>query len=396
MAWKATLIVNQREEFVHLARVPGANVSQLCERFEISRTTGHKWLARFAAEGHDGLRDRSRRPKRSPGQTASEVEQRVAELRREHPAWGGRKLRKRLSVLETVAADQLPSASTITEILRRHQLLDAAESCKHQPFTRFERPWPNDLWQMDFKGHIAVTRGGRCHPLTVLDDHSRFVVALRACENEQSVTVQAALTDVFRRYGLPHQMLSDNGSPWGDSGLSSFTRLGVWLLRQGIALTHGRPYHPQTQGKDERFHRTLKAELLCRMSAVDVAACQPHFDRFRDEYNHERPHEALNLETPISRYQVSPRVFSEVLPPIEYGSDLEVRKVSQKGWLSYHSRQFNVGQAFEGLSVGLRPTPGAPDGWIEVRFCQHRIGDLNLTDPHHDRLIRHREPQSTS
>lgn len=394
MAWKATLIVDQREEFVRLARVPGANVSQLCERFEISRTTGHKWLARFAAAGRDGLRDRSRRPKHSPGRTVAEVEQRVAELRREHPAWGGRKLRKRLSVLQGVAVNELPVASTITEILRRHQLLDAAESAQRQPFTRFERPWPNDLWQMDFKGHFAVTRGGRCHPLTVLDDHSRFVVALRACQNEQAVTVQGALTDVFRRYGLPNQMLCDNGPPWGDSGLSSFTGLGVWLLRLGIAVTHGRPYHPQTQGKDERFHRTLKRELLCRMSAVDVAACQPQFDRFRDEYNHERPHEALNLETPISRYQVSQRVFPERLPLIEYGSDLIVRKVSTKGWLT-HSRPFNVGQAFEGLVVGLRPAPEGPDGWIEVRFCQHRLGYLNLNDPHHDRLIRHREPQST-
>lgn len=394
MAWKATSIVEQREEFVRLASVAGANMSELCERFGISRTTGYKWRTRFVADGRDGLRERSRRPLTSPGQTAARIEQRVVELRQRHPAWGGRKLRARLKALGVVGEGELPVPSTITEILRRHQLLDAVESTKHQPFKRFERSWPNDLWQMDFKGHFAVTRGGRCHPLTVLDDHSRFALALRACENEQAATVQSALRDVFRRYGLPAQMLTDNGAPWGDSDRSSYTGLSVWLLRLGIAVTHGRPYHPQTQGKDERFHRTLNVELLCRLSAVDVASCQPHFDRFRDEYNRERPHDALGLATPISRYQISPRVFPETLPPIEYGSDLVVRTVSQKGWLSYRSRRFNVGQAFEGLRVGLRPAPEGPEGWIEVRFCQHRIGHLNLQDTTHDRLIRRRDTES--
>lgn len=396
MVWKATSIVDQREEFARLAGVAGANMRELCQRFGISRTTGYKWLARFQAEGDAGLRDRSRRPEQSPGRTDARIEDRVVELRRQHPAWGGRKLRARLLALQAVSEAELPAASTITEILRRHQLLDAAEASKHQAFTRFERPRPNDLWQMDFKGHFAVTRGGRCHPLTVLDDHSRFAVALRACENEQAATVQTALSEIFRRYGLPNQMLTDNGSPWGDACKSSYTGLSVWLLRLGIEVSHGRPYHPQTQGKDERFHRTLNIELLCRLSAVDVPSCQPPFDRFRDEYNHERPHEALQMATPISRYRVSPRVFPETLPSIEYGSDLAVRKVSDKGWLSYRSRPFNVGQAFEGLSVGLRPAPEGPDGWIEVRFCQHRLGHLNLHDSNHDRLIRRRDSEPPS
>jgi transposase InsO family protein len=394
MAWKATSIMEQREEFARLASVAGANMSALCQRFGISRTTGYKWLTRFAAEGREGLLDRSRRPHTSPGQTDARIEQRVVALRQQHPAWGGRKLRARLQALRVVTDDKLPVPSTMTEILRRYHLLDAAESAKRQPFMRFERSRPNDLWQMDFKGHFAVTRGGRCHPLTVLDDHSRFVVALRACENEQAATVQSALSDVFRRYGLPAQMLTDNGAPWGDSDRSSYTRLSVWLLRLGIEVIHGRPYHPQTQGKDERFHRTLSVELLCQLSAVDVASCQPHFDRFRDEYNHERPHEALGLATPISRYQISPRVFPETLPAMEYGSDLDVRTVSQKGWIGYRSRRFNVGQAFEGLRVGLRPAPEGPDHWIEVRFGQHRIGHLNLQDTTHDRLIHRSEAAS--
>ena len=382
--------MDQRKEFVYLASAPGAIMFQLCERFGISRTTGYKWLSRYSQEGGCGLSDRSRRPKNSPQQTPAKVETLLVELRQKHPAWGGRKLRKRLSKLQEVAPDEIPSASTITEILRRHGLLDPAESRKHRAFKRFERPAANDLWQMDFKGHFAVTRGGRCHPLTILDDHSRFNLALRACCNEQSATVQTELTNVFRRYGLPHEMLMDNGPPWGDSGGSTYTALTVWMLRLGIKVTHGHPHHPQTQGKEERFHRTLKAELLCRMSAVDVLSCQPRFDQFRDEYNCERPHESLGLETPSSRYQVSPCTFPEVLPAIEYGPDLAVRKVGTKGWLSYNGRAFNVGQAFERMHVGLRPVTDGSDRCIEVRFCQHRIGYLELDQTEHNRMIKHR------
>lgn len=389
MVWNANSIMDQRKEFVLLASAPGANMLQLCERFGISRPTGYKWLSRYMQQGSDGLDDQSRRPKRSPLQTPRKVERLIVELRQKYPAWGGRKLRKRLRMLQRVATEDIPAASTITEILRRHGFIDPATSRKHRAFKRFERPAPNDLWQMDFKGHFAVTRGGRCHPLTILDDHSRFNLALRACSNEQSATVQTELTNVFRRYGLPHEMLMDNGPPWGDPGELSYTGLTVWLLRLGIRVTHGHPHHPQTQGKEERFHRTLKAELLCRMSAVDVSSCQPHFDRFRDEYNCERPHESLDLETPASRYQVSPCTFPEVLPAIEYGSDLAVRKVGKKGWLSYHGRAFNVGQAFERMQVGLRPVPDGSD-CIEVRFCQHRIGYLDLHEMEHTRMRRHR------
>lgn len=319
------------------------------------------------------------------------MERLIIQLRQKHPAWGGRKLRARLLALQE-DKKKVPAPSTITEVLRRHGLLDPGECAKHQAFKRFERPAANDLWQMDFKGHFAVMSGARCHPLTVLDDYSRFVVALRACANEQALTVQTELINIFRRYGLPLEMLTDNGSPWGDSDRSTYSWLSVWLLRLGIDVLHGRPRHPQTQGKDERFHRTLNVELLCRMSATDVPSCQPEFDRFRDEYNQERPHEALDLAVPITRYQVSAREFPEVLPSVEYGSDLAVRKVGNKGWLSYCGHHFNVGQAFEGMRVGLRPLPSGPDGWLEVRFCQHRIGHLNLKEPEQKRLIRHPPP----
>jgi transposase InsO family protein len=351
-------------------------MSELCRRFGISRKTGYKWLGRVKGAGAAGLADRSRRPRRSPGRTAAVMEAQVVELRGAHPAWGGRKLRRRLLDL---GAQGVPAASTITEILRRHKRLDGAESAKHKAFTRFEHAAPNDLWQMDFKGHFA-TGQGRCHPLTVLDDHSRYALALAACANERTETVQMRLSALFERYGLPWRMLMDNGAPWGDSAEHRYTPLTVWLLRLGVAVSHGRPYHPQTQGKDERFHRTLAAEVLRGERMRDLEHAQQRFEAWREVYNHQRPHEALGLAVPASRYRVSPRAFPGVLPPIEYAPGLAVRKVQDRGWLSYRGREYRLPQAFKGHPVALHPT--GRDGELEVLFCQHVIAHLDLrTDP---------------
>jgi len=375
MPWTVCDAMSQRREFVALARAEGANVSELCRRFSISRKCGYKWLVRHECEGESGLADRSRRPLRSPGQTPGAMEAKVLELRTEHRAWGGRKLRRRLMDLGQA---QVPAASTITEILRRHGRLDEAESARHKAFTRFEHAAPNDLWQMDFKGHFA-TAEGRCHALTVLDDHSRYALVLAACGNERTGTVQEHLSARFRRYGLPWRMLMDNGSPWGDSAENPYTPLTVWLLRLGVAVSHGRPYHPQTQGKDERFHRTLAAEVLRGEHFRDLAHCQQRFDAWREVYNHERPHEALALAVPASRYAASPRAYPEALPAIEYDSGLPVRKVQDQGRLSYAGRLYRLPKAFKGYPVALRPT--VRDGELEVLFCQHVIARIDLRDP---------------
>ena len=302
--------MDQREEFVRLALAAGANRSSLCRRFGISRSKGYKWLKRYAAEGRAGLSDRSRRPFRSPGRSADAVEAAVLHIRASsNDAWGGRKIAKAMARNGDPA---VPAASTITEILRRHGKLERPEGEHPGPFQRFERAAPNELWQMDFKGHFPMSQG-RCHPLTVLDDHSRYSVGLEACGNEQDATVRARLATLFRRYGLPFAMLMDNGSPWGDAGAQPFTLFTAWLIRLGIRVSHGRPYHPQTQGKDERFHRTLKAEVLDRNSFCDLAECQCAFDAWRQIYNHHRPHEALGLEPPGTRYRLSPRSFPEAL-----------------------------------------------------------------------------------
>lgn len=365
-------VVDQREAFVKLALANGANRSALCRSFGISRKTGYKWLGRHGAAGTDSLLDRSRRPHTSPSRTDAATEAAVLRIRAaSNNAWGARKIGWTLASQGWLA---VPALSTITEILRRHGKLD--RQAQHPgPHVRFERAEPNELWQMDFKGHFPMALG-RCHPLTVLDDHSRYSLGLEACDNEQDGTVRERLTALFRRYGLPFAMLMDNGSPWGDSGGQPFTIFTTWLMRHGIGVSHGRPYHPQTQGKEERFHRSLKAEVLERNSFADLAACQRAFDRWRHVYNHERPHEALGLQPPAMRYRRSPRVFCEALPPIEYGPGDIVRKVDGEGAISFRNRPIRIGKAFRRQPVALRPS--GDDGVFDIHYCVHRIGRLDL------------------
>jgi transposase InsO family protein len=375
MPWKETTTMSLRTDFIHLAELEGANLSQLCQRFRISRKTGYKWLKRYRAGGESALADRSRRPHHSPRRSLEATEAAVADVRRKHPAWGGRKIK---AYLERKGHSQLPSPSTITQILHRNEQIDPQEAAKHRPLQRFEKAQPNQLWQMDFKGYFALEAGGYCHPLTVLDDHSRFLLALRACPNETYLTVQEQLREIFRCYGLPDCMLMDNGSPWGDDADSPYTILTAWLMRLEVRVSHGRPYHPQTQGKDERLHRTLQAELLCQVSLAHLTDCQWHFDQWREFYNYERPHEALGLQPPSSRYQLSPRPFPEVLPPILYDTGDIIRKVDASGKISFHNRSFRVGKAFRYNPVALRPAQ--TDGVYEVFYCSQKVAQISLRE----------------
>lgn len=372
MPWLQVTLMSQRKEFIKLAMVDGANLARLCQGFNISRKTGYKWLARYLGGGEAGLQDRCRRPQSSPWVTPRVLETAVLGVREAHPAWGGRKIRARLQAL---GFEAVPAASTITAILHRHGKIDPAEALKHRAWQRFEAQAPNDLWQMDFKGHVAMAQG-RCHPLTVLDDHSRYALGLEACADERTATVKERLTRIFRCYGLPRKMLMDNGSPWGADWEHPYTPLTVWLLRLGLGVTHSRPYHPQTLGKDERFHRTLKAEVLTYCQGLELPQYQPRFDAWRLIYNLERPHEALGLAVPASRYLVSPRRFQETLPPLEYGPGDQVRKVQAEGWISFRGQDFHLGRAFRGEVVALRPT--SSDGVWEVVFCSQRITKIDL------------------
>ena len=375
MPWKEATAMSLRVEFVQLAMKDGANISQLCRDFGISRKTGYKWVMRFQESGGDpsSLADRSRRPHRSPGRTPAAVEQAVLQVRQEHPAWGGRKIR---AYLQRRGESHVPSPSTITEILRRHGHIDPEESEKHRPWQRFEMEAPNQLWQMDFKGYFSLTAGGYCHPLTVLDDHSRFLLGLRACPNERRDTVKRHLISLFREYGLPERMLMDNGSPWGYDGRIPCTRLSAWLIRLGIVVSHPRPYHPQTLGKDERLHRSLKDELLSRCPLEDLSHCQVAFDRWKQIYNHERPHEALELNPPANYYLPSPRPFPEQLPPVVYDVGDIVRKVGSTGRISFHNRRFYVGKSLSREAVALRPAE--TDGDFDVYFCHKKVAQISL------------------
>jgi transposase InsO family protein len=372
MPWQEVSTLTLKYEFALLAQQEDCNISLLCKSFEISRKTGYKILNRFKESGTEGLLELSRRPHNSPLKSADTIETAIVELRKIHPAWGGRKLKSRL---ETLGHQGVPAPSTVTAILRRKNLLDTADSVKHTAFCSFEHPEPNDLWQMDFKGHFAM-RQGRCHPLTVLDDHSRFNIVLKACADERTNTVQSALIDSFRRYGLPYRMTMDNGSPWGNDLFNDLTPLTAWLIRLGIRVSHSRPYHPQTQGKDERFHRTLKVEAITGQEFDDLVHCQRKFDHFRDIYNLERPHESADMKAPVTRYRPSQRSYPEILPVVEYGPDDQVRKVQAEGEISFKGKKFRVSKALRGYPIALRPTN--VDGKYSVVFCNQTLKEISL------------------
>lgn len=372
MPWDTKDTMSLREEFVCLASQEGANRRELCRRFGISAQTAYKWLARYGHEGQAGLVDRPRRPQHSPRETPPTIQASVVAMRIQHPAWGGRKISRRLQDMG------LPSVapSTVSSILNRHGLILPPDPAA-KAWQRFEHEVPNALWQADFKGHFETLQG-RCSPLTVLDDHSRYNLVLQACGNTRRDTVQAHLTTVFRHYGLPARMNFDNGAPWGSpSQPGQVTELGLWLIRLGIRLSYSRPYHPQTNGKEERFHRSLKAEVLAGRTFDHLAHAQSAFDRWRHVYNHERPHEALGMQTPIKRYRPSLQPFPEVLPAIEYGPDDEVIRVKWNGELRFRGGRYKLSSALHRQEVAVRPHP-TEEGIFEVFFVRHRCFTIDL------------------
>lgn len=360
-------------EFARLLQAPDANIRDLCRRFRTSPTTAYRLKELFAAQGAAGLAERSRRPHSSPVRTAPDMARRVLEVREAHPAWGARKI---AAVLRRRGVEGVPALSTITKILRRNGVeLGLLSGMQPPARQRFERAEPNELWQMDYKGHVPMARG-RLHPLTVLDDHSRFNVVLAACAGEQGETVKTHLTAAFERYGMPVRMLTDNGAPWGSVG--ELTKLSVWLLEHDVAVSNARPSHPQTLGKDERFHRSLKAEALQGRVFLDLRQAQTALDKFRADYNCERPHEGIGLQTPVSRYRPSPRAYDPAVRPFEYGPDDAVRRVDVNGRASFKGCEVRVSKALDGKQAAFRPTQ--TDGVYDIVFRSKTIKTIDLND----------------
>ncbi|HHN68175.1 MAG TPA: IS481 family transposase [Thermopetrobacter sp.] len=372
MGWQEVSIMDQRREFVMFASRDDANISELCRRFGISRTTGYKWLHRAGA-GEESFADRSRRPLHSPARTSPEIEERIVMVRTMHPAWGARKIRSWLSR----RGMEVPAASTVHAILRRHGLIQP--HAPGAPLGRFEQDAPNLQWQMDFKGRTRLNDGSYVHPLSVLDDHSRFCLLLEACARENHDTVRPLLERVLRRYGLPASIYVDNGTPWGSATPGQWTRLGVWLLKLGIRVVHGRPYHPQGRGKIERFHRSLKAETLNTPRPADMNEAAARLRRWRHIYNQQRPHEALDMRTPADVYTPSPRSFPDKLPEVEYDEGEIVRRVPRtKGYIHFKGKLRRVPDAFRGELLAIRPT--ATDGVFDVCFGSCKIAEINVKE----------------
>lgn len=354
MPWKESDAMSERTKFV--ARLlDGERMSDLCREFGISRKTGYKLKERYCDQGPQGLYDQSRRPLSSPHRTASAIVERVVELRRRFPTWGPKKLRAKLVELEPES--RWPAASTIGVIIKDAGLVDGRK--------RKRRAWPtppseqhdsvaaNDLWAMDFKGQFRLGDGRYCYPLTVSDHYSRFLLGCEALENTKTDPAGHALETVFREYGLPKRIRSDNGAPFASTGLGGLTMLSAWLMRLGIRHERIEPGKPQQNGRHERIHLTLKQETT-RPAAANMLLQQQRFDEFVAQYNDERPHEALAMKPPASAYKTSQRRLPVTLPAVSYPLHDVIKRVSQGGHVRLEKRDIFVSKALRGQPIGLR------------------------------------------
>lgn len=376
MPWNEVKLMTQRKHLIEGLLLPGINVSEICKTRGISRKTAYKWLKRYHEGGFLELADRSRKPNYSPLRVIKEIEDLVIQAHFDHPYWGPRKLRNFL--MHQASYQDLPAPSTFSRILKRNDC-EVIKSEKSAPATkRFERKEPNELWQMDFKGSF-MTRAHRCFPLTIIDDYSRYSIGLQACGNERLESVKTVLINCFQQFGQPRQINVDNGNPWGNSHSDTPVMLTIWLIKHGIRLSHSSPYHPQTNGKDERFHRTLKLEVLYNKlyeSCVDV---QKAFDLWQHEYNYLRPHDALNGRPPVTRYCLSSTPYEEKTLPYDYNSGEVVRKVhSATGLFRFKGLRFRAGKGLCGEYISIRET-SEPDEF-SIFFIDTFIKKFKLED----------------
>lgn len=344
MAWRTMAVRDQRVEFVVRAQQK-ENLSRLCAEFGISRPTGYLWLRRYREQGVVGLEERSRRPQHSPRQIATSWERRIVELRQQRPDWGARKLRW---LLRGQGID-LP-VITVHRVLLRQGLVREADR-RPQATQRFERASPNQLWQMDFKSPKGSQQP--VGPLSIIDDHSRYVIALERTGTTRSEVVRERLARVFAAYGLPQAMLMDHGTPWWNTqSPSGWTQLQVWLMKLGVECIFSGIRHPQTQGKVERFHLALEMARR-RRGWMETEMEQAWLDEFRHEYNYIRPHEALGMQTPSTRWSPSPRPYDPHPPAWPYPPGAEVKALDTQGKIRLDGRRWEISRALAGERVRL-------------------------------------------
>lgn len=371
MPWSESTPMDQKLQFMSDYLRYELAMSELCQLYSISRKTGYKWIDRYLRLGPAGLEDRSRRPRRAPNETSAEVVAALIEARQRHPSWGGKKL---LAIVGKRHPDwALPQRSTVCEILKRNGMVPKQRTKRRvghpgRPTTQICAP--NDLWCADFKGQFRTGNGRYCYPLTVTDGFSRFLLG---CQGLPSTAVDGAkpiFTRIFKEFGLPKRIRTDNGVPFATTTLARLSSLSAWWVRLGIMPELIEPGCPQQNGRHERMHRTLKAETT-RPAAGSMAAQQRRFNDWIEVFNHERPHEALDMQTPAECYQSSPRPMPDKLPPLEYPDRFELRYVSANGGVRWNRAWVKVSTVCIGEYVGFEEID---DGIWNVYFGPLKLG----------------------
>ena len=370
MPWECRTVEDQRKEFAQAA-MNCNNFSALCREFGITRRTGQKWLDRYRS--CQALTDRSRRPHTSPTRTPEEVELLILTVRADNPGWGAKTIR---DVLLQEGHKNIPCAKTVNNILNRYGCISLEESQKRQPFTRFEKDRCNQMWQVDFKGEFRMGDGQYCYPLDIMDDHSRFAIRVAPHLGTANVVIPV-FKEAFREFGLPDSILSDNGAQFAGphKGISLFER---FLMDLDILPIHGRIKHPQTQGKIERFHRTMKQELLNHTTIANIEDAQSKFGIWRDKYNNVRPHEALGMKRPGDVYEPSQRQYNDTIKKYEYGGEYHVIKVNSWGYVRFDKWQVYLSETMIDQYIEFRPSP---DGKTFVAcYRNFKIAEFDTDD----------------
>lgn len=372
MPWESRTVEEQRKSFVQEAK-NCTNFSALCREYGITRRTGRKWVERY--ESGQSLSDRNRRPHTSPSRTPEDMEMLILKVRADNPGWGAKTIQ---NVLVTAGYHNVPCAKTVNNILNRYGCISPEESQKRMPFTRFEKQLCNEMWQADFKGEFRMANGDYCYPLDILDDHARFAIKAEPQESTKNVVIPV-FTAAFREYGLPNSILTDNGAQFAGfkKGYTQFER---WLMDLDILPIHGRIKHPQTQGKIERFHRTMKHELLNHTSITDIEDARVKLSAWRDKYNNVRPHEALGMKRPSEVYVPSDRRFIEKVPEYEYGGQYHVIKVNSWGYVRFDRWQVYLSETMIDQYIEFRPSS---DGETFIAcYRNFKIAEFDTTDGH--------------